>query len=444
MLTIVPFWAALALAPFNSSRDCHTAVFAQQSTNWNQSVTVPQFDPALGTLTGIQVTFRARARGLFGIENLDAGAAQITSTFGATITLRDHASTPVVVLMPTVSFIDSLARFDGVIDFRGTSGVLHDNVVATGADGYQPSLTPANLAAFVGTGVVPFSASAVGTSLASGPGNLVSQFSTNANGTLDVCYLYFADCDHDGVSDADEIEAGAPDVYGPNGCAADGIPDACQPRPDCDGDGLPDECELASNDCDGNGTPDDCQPDCDGDGTADSCEILAGAIDRYGATTCAPDGVPDACQPQNDCDGDGTPDLCEIANGTSTDVDRNGIPDDCENFGVQGCTPGYWKNHASAWVPTGYAPAMDFDAVFGVNAFTPNRTLMYVAGQGGGGIKALGRHAVAALLSAAHPNVAYPISVTDVVTLVRNAVLSGDYEPTKNLLESYNELGCPL
>ncbi|MEY2806414.1 MAG: hypothetical protein RIR65_831, partial [Planctomycetota bacterium] len=135
------------------------------------------------------------------------------------------------------------------------------------------------------------------------------------------------DCDKDGQADACEILAGAADRYGVNTCAPDGIPDVCQPQPDCDGDGLPNSCELAGNDCDNNQFPDNCHPDCDNDGQANACEILAGAADRYGRTTCTPDGVPDVCQPQDDCDADGLPNRCELA---GNDCDNNQFPDNCQ------------------------------------------------------------------------------------------------------------------
>jgi len=548
---------------------------------------VQQFDPALGILTGISVTFQGNVQGSVGIESLDASPTLTTTTYGANITLLDYSNTPVVFLSPSTNFLDPLSAFDGVIDFAGTSGVLRGGIALSDSGGYAPALTPANLAAFVGNGTVAFDATAIGASIATGSGNVISQFLTSAGGSVTVCYDYQPDCDGDGVSDADEIAAGAADRYGSATCSPDGIPDSCQPDADCDNDGSPDRCEVPGNDCDQNGIPDNCQPDCDQDGIADACAILGGERDDYGSATCAPDGIPDSCQPQADCDNDGNPDRCEIANGSAADLDGNGIPDncqadcdgdgipdsvelaggaadtygpntcspdgipdscqpqpdcdddgtpnrceilagqpdtygattcvpdgvpdacqpqpdcdndgipnrceilagapdtygpntcspdgipdscqpqadcdsdgspdrceldsdgdgipnDCDQGGTQGCTPGYWKNHASAWAITGYALNMDFDAVFGVDAFQPNRTLMFAVGQGGGGIKALGRHAVAALLSAAHPNVAYPISVNDVITLVRNAVLSGQYEATKNILAGYNEQGCPL
>ena len=112
----------------------------------------------------------------------------------------------------------------------------------------------------------------------------------------------------------------------------------------------------------------------------------------------------------------------------------------------QGCTPGYWKNHLSAWGVTGYAPGNDFYTVFGVNV-TGNYTLLAALDLGGGGVNALKRHAVAALLSSAHPSVFYPYSTTEVLAMVKAAILSNSastIEATKNLLDAANNSGCPL
>ena len=108
----------------------------------------------------------------------------------------------------------------------------------------------------------------------------------------------------------------------------------------------------------------------------------------------------------------------------------------------EGCTPGYWKqdHHAGSWV--GHAPDNLYSAVFGV-AGGPN-TLLQVLQTGGGGEQALGRHAVAALLNASHPDVGYLYSVEEVIAKVRGAYESGDFETAKDLLEEQNELDCPL
>jgi hypothetical protein len=121
----------------------------------------------------------------------------------------------------------------------------------------------------------------------------------------------------------------------------------------------------------------------------------------------------------------------------------------CEEFGNEGCTPGYWKQeqHFASWVPTGYAPDDLFSDVFGIFITIKwsqrgrprdlyNPSLLQALGANGGGINELARHGVAGLLSAAHPDVDYPYSVADVIA----AVLAGD---AGTLVEA-NELGCPL
>lgn len=69
---------------------------------------------------------------------------------------------------------------------------------------------------------------------------------------------------------------------------------------------------------------------------------------------------------------------------------------------TQGCSPGYWKNHTAAgkW-PSPYTPGTTFSSVFGAtnNPFG-TKTLLQVLQTGGGGITALGRQTVSALLNA--------------------------------------------
>jgi hypothetical protein len=110
--------------------------------------------------------------------------------------------------------------------------------------------------------------------------------------------------------------------------------------------------------------------------------------------------------------------------------------------GGEGCTPGYWKNHTSSW--QGFTTGQDFDAVFGVDIFSPNRTLLVALQTGGGGADALGRHAVAALLSASHSGVDYGLTAAQVIAVVQAADASNDFEGAKNILAALNESDCPL
>ena len=70
--------------------------------------------------------------------------------------------------------------------------------------------------------------------------------------------------------------------------------------------------------------------------------------------------------------------------------------------------------------------------------------MLNALGLGGGGAKALARHATAALLNASNPTVGYPYTEAQVKQVVQAAYASGDFETGKNLLAGANEAGCQL
>jgi hypothetical protein len=112
--------------------------------------------------------------------------------------------------------------------------------------------------------------------------------------------------------------------------------------------------------------------------------------------------------------------------------------------GSEGCTPGYWKQsqHFDSW--TGYTPNELFVSAGFEDAF-PGMTLLQVLQQGGGGLNALGRHTVAALLNVASSGVDYAYTDTStVIGLFNNVFPGGDYEGLKNIFEGFNQLSCPL
>lgn len=111
--------------------------------------------------------------------------------------------------------------------------------------------------------------------------------------------------------------------------------------------------------------------------------------------------------------------------------------------GSQGCTPGYWKQsqHFDSWTSP-FTPSTQFSSVF-ANAF-PGKTLVQVLSAGGGGLTALGRHAVAALLNTASSGVDYGMTTASAVDAFNAAYASGAFETQKNIFEAANENGCPL
>jgi len=113
--------------------------------------------------------------------------------------------------------------------------------------------------------------------------------------------------------------------------------------------------------------------------------------------------------------------------------------------GSDGCTPGYWKQsqHFDSWTSP-YDPGDSFTSAGFENAF-PGLTLLQVLQQGGGGLNALGRHTVAALLNTASDDVDYAyIDTATVVGYFNDVYPNGNYEGLKDIFAGFNERGCPL
>jgi hypothetical protein len=126
-----------------------------------------------------------------------------------------------------------------------------------------------------------------------------------------------------------------------------------------------------------------------------------------------------------------------------------------DETGQIGCSHGYWKNHASAWMLTGYSPQDTVGRIFPstipwpeIAASSLDEALSFGGGpEVEGAVMNLMRQAVAALLNAAHPNVPYPRTVDEVIALVDRALASNDRKAiltAKDLLDYDNNLGCPL
>ncbi len=289
--------AACLLVPSFARADtiCYSETFLSSTTDWKQYASVQQFNPNLGTLLAIQIRVDCTMVASYRVESLDAAPAATAADMAFHWGLNDYSATTVLFGAAGATFHEVFTAFDGVIDFAGTSGAVHRNLTFVDSMQYTPALTPLSIAAFVGVGSTGFSLFATSATSITGPANLISQFTTSASMTIETCYTYAIDCNHNGVPDDVDLMMGAPDQYGPGTCMPDGVLDACQPEPDCDADGLPNR-----------------------------CNILQGEPDLYGPTACLPDGTPDKCQFMPDCDGDGLPDVCE------PDTNGNGIPDDCD------------------------------------------------------------------------------------------------------------------
>jgi len=94
---------------------------------------------------------------------------------------------------------------------------------------------------------------------------------------------------------------------------------------------------------------------------------------------------------------------------------------------VQGCSPGFWKNHPERWdgpSVSDYTHTVKtfnrFNTTFGVTS-KQDVTLLDAVGLGGGDLNALARQAAAALANA-DSGINYPYTVAQVVALYQDAV----------------------
>lgn len=137
----------------------------------------------------------------------------------------------------------------------------------------------------------------------------------------------------------------------------------------------------------------------------------------------------------------------------------------------EGCTPGFWKNHyyldennyknsdpGEFWCPD-YSPTDSFYDVFGLAQFGTKEdvigwdkngddSLLSALKTGGGGEKALARHAVAALLNACYDDFNsgfyYEFKRFWVIERVKFAYEMGNFETWKDDFVDANERNCTL
>ncbi len=109
----------------------------------------------------------------------------------------------------------------------------------------------------------------------------------------------------------------------------------------------------------------------------------------------------------------------------------------------EGKTPGFWKNHLDAWVPTGYTPDMlvgdFFDIPSELSNLADDTLLEALSYKGGHSVEAkariLLRAAVAGLLNSAHPDINYIYTYGDLQWLVNYPLSIFD----KDLMEQYKD-----
>ena len=181
--------ASLAFSmPSNAATLTFTDSIGDRLTNWSDTFSVSQFDPALGALISATVLFEVASSGRVDSESLDASPTTLAFNIGANGELTGGGLTGTIEVNPLAAGSFNATAFDAVVDFAGSSGTSLAGLNDTKSE--QAVLTGGDLAPYIGNGSITFDVSVVADSSASGAGNLITAFSNSAAANVSVTYEY--------------------------------------------------------------------------------------------------------------------------------------------------------------------------------------------------------------------------------------------------------------
>jgi len=164
------------------------ATFLETITDWTSQKTIAPFDPALGTLTSIEVTVSGDITSSIEAESLDSDPSTLSAEVTGTITVNVPGMQVTAIPLLHAGEFDA-APYDGVSDFGGASG--HDFGTNTASDSATSTITDAStLNLFSGPGEVTVRAAARALSRTTGSGNVLNEIHTTASAEVEVVYRY--------------------------------------------------------------------------------------------------------------------------------------------------------------------------------------------------------------------------------------------------------------
>ncbi len=165
-----------------------TITFAEAETDFSLTEAINQFDPALGQLQAVTIQHDGFITSTIRVENTSTrSTSTIRATVAGVLTLEGGGTT--IELTPTDNVgTYAASRFDGVLDFAGTSGKTF--APRTASASREVALTGNALNPFLGTGTVAFTENVEAASSATGGGNLRTEILSTGGGVVTVTYTY--------------------------------------------------------------------------------------------------------------------------------------------------------------------------------------------------------------------------------------------------------------
>ncbi len=188
-------------------------------TDWEETIQVAQFDPALGRLLRVETIVSGKLNGTAKFESLDAAPAEVTVSMTSEIKLFRSDGRFINSAHPSASFTDAVTEYDQLFDYGGSSGRTIEDLIAYDVSDTGILTNEVDLADFIGDGTIDLTVSGAGRSRATGAGNMGAAFSLGTSASMTITYIYeppVIDIEkHTNGEDADEetgpfIKVGSP------------------------------------------------------------------------------------------------------------------------------------------------------------------------------------------------------------------------------------------
>jgi hypothetical protein len=170
-----------------------------QATNYTKNVSVAKFDPSLGVLQSILLSFDGDVTGDLRVDNSSATAANGELKLASELKLSQSilgTLFTIITLNPSDSTTFSVTADDGDAagSYTGSDSKITTDLQGSQSDTktYTAAADAATLAAFTGAGNVDFVIGAVANSsvTSADSGNLDTRFRTNAGANFRITYTY--------------------------------------------------------------------------------------------------------------------------------------------------------------------------------------------------------------------------------------------------------------
>lgn len=183
----------ISLSSFGSAANAGTISFSDSIpmtlTDWdNLSVDLQKFDSSHGTLNSVELTLKGNVEGDVFFESQSGSVGMITTSLGSIIEL-DGPNGHDLEVTSLIERVDSVASFDGINDFDGGSGktLLDLNSSKSVSLLFTDEI---DLSLFTGSGFINLAALATGTSIFTGPGNVIAESNNSAGADVTVTYNF--------------------------------------------------------------------------------------------------------------------------------------------------------------------------------------------------------------------------------------------------------------